>query len=147
MAASKISGIRGLGGKVLTAASYALLPKKRSMCDRRGIDILSPVFYQVHSSAQMCFVSGALRAPATDHRSFCEHCYSWSRVGGYINTFLCCCVLAADGSLSCSPAIYHLDSSNIKIIQNVDLGGNSQVDSHTACVPPMAKLSPYLARV
>ena len=36
----------------------------------------------------------------------------WSRVG-YIDAFLSCCVLAADGSLSCSPAIYHLDSSNI----------------------------------
>ena len=25
---------------------------------------------------------------------------SWSRVGGFINTFLCCCLLSADGSLS-----------------------------------------------
>ena len=29
-------------------------------------------------------------------RPFC----SWSRVGGNINTFLCCCVLSADGLLS-----------------------------------------------
>ena len=56
---------------------------------------------------------------------------SWSRVGGYINTFLCCCVRAADGSLLCSPEIYHLDSSNIKNNTKYRLGGSSIV-THTA---------------
>ena len=36
---------------------------------------------------------------------------SWSHVG-YIDDFLCFCVLADDGSLSCSPAIHHLNSCN-----------------------------------
>ena len=45
---------------------------------------------------------------------------SWSRVG-YIDSFLCCCVLAADGSLSCLQAIYHSNSSNIKQKRVFDL--------------------------
>ena len=41
---------------------------------------------------------------------------SRSRVGyEYINAFLCYCVLAADESFSCSPAVYHLNSSNIPV--------------------------------
>ena len=38
----------------------------------------------LHSSAQMCFVSGAWPTPATYNRPFCEHCLPWSRARRYI---------------------------------------------------------------
>ena len=69
-----IRWIRGLGGEKLLAASYSLHPnlKKRSnFCHRRGIGIFCHLF----STQQRpnVFVSDVWPAPATYHRSFCEH--------------------------------------------------------------------------
>ena len=49
---------------------------------------------------------------------------SWSRVG-HIVVFLCCCVLAADASPSYSPAVYHLNSSDVSMKTKCQLGCNS----------------------
>ena len=68
-----IRWIHGLGGEKLPA-SYALLPnlKRAYFCHRRGIEN----FCRLFSTQQRpnVFVSDAWPAPATYHRSFCEHC-------------------------------------------------------------------------
>ena len=45
-------------------------------------------FFRLFSTRQRphVLVSDAWPAPATYHRSFCEHCCPWSRVGRYIDT-------------------------------------------------------------
>ena len=50
-----IRWIRGLGGEKMPAASYALLPNLKAyfLPSERDREFLSPVFYLVHSSAQM----------------------------------------------------------------------------------------------
>ena len=70
-----IRWIRGLGGVKLPAASNALLSNLKKglfFCHRRGIEI----FCRLFSTQQRpnVFVSDAWPAPATYHRSFCEHC-------------------------------------------------------------------------
>ena len=68
-----IRWIRGLGGEKLPAASDALFPNiKKSVffAIGEGREISSPVFY---AAAAKVFVSDAWPAPATYHRSFCEH--------------------------------------------------------------------------
>ena len=61
-----IRRIRGLGGEKLPVASYTLLPNLKmvyylpSETDR---EILSPVFYKVQSSAQMCLYQTPGRRP------------------------------------------------------------------------------------
>ena len=61
-----IRWIRGLEGEKLNAASNALLPNLK-----KGL-----LFCLLFSTQQRpnVFVSGAWPAPATYHRSFCEHC-------------------------------------------------------------------------
>ena len=68
-----IRWIRGLGGEKLPAASYALLSnlKKAYFCHRRGLEIFCRLFSTQQSPN--VFVSDAWPAPATHHRSFCEH--------------------------------------------------------------------------
>ena len=69
-----IRWIRGLGAEKLPTACYALLPNLNDglFCHRRGMGNLFCLF-----STQQCpnlFASDAWPAPATYHRSFCEHC-------------------------------------------------------------------------
>ena len=80
-----IRWIRGLGGEKLPAASNALLSnlkKRLFFAIGEGSRIFVACF--LHSSAQMCFVSGAWPTPATYNRPFCEHCLPWSRARRYI---------------------------------------------------------------
>ena len=68
--------IRGLGGEKLPAAPYVRCspkPEKRPIFfHRRGIEIFGRLFStQQHLKV---LVSDAWQAPATYHRSFCEHC-------------------------------------------------------------------------
>ena len=77
-----IRWIRGVGGEMLPAASYALLPnliKGLFFAIGEGSRIF--VAYQVFSTQQRpnVFVSDAWPAPAMYHRPFREHCYQ--RVG------------------------------------------------------------------
>ena len=70
-----IRWIRGLGGEKLPAASNALLPNlKKGLFFAIGEG--SENFCRLFSTQQRpnVFVSDAWPAPATYHRSFCEHC-------------------------------------------------------------------------
>ena len=70
-----IRWIRGLGGEKLPAASNALLSNLKKglvFCHRRGIENFCRLFRT--QQRPKVVVSDAWPAPATYHRSFCEHC-------------------------------------------------------------------------
>ena len=70
-----IRWIRGLGGEKLLTASYALLPNLKKKCIFFANEVGSR-FCRLFSTQQRpnVFVSDTSPAPATFHRSFCEHC-------------------------------------------------------------------------